>query len=177
MKPILMIVAGILCFAFLLSFVGCSDKTEPAPENTFSKAEPAPENTFSPEVTKVLSEILGTTFYDHPLGTVVYDIDGDGIDETVKMVAGRMSGLFSCYLVAETEGNVKYVGEFLSYVGQFLLSEDEPGKLLLYGDSTVVEVFDMNVKGDWIIIEKDGEEVGQDKIVNMLQYRRDNPTE
>jgi hypothetical protein len=130
------------------------------------------------------------------LGTTVYDIDGDGIDETVKMFMGETSGLYSCYLVAETDGNVKYVGYFITNSGTLGLSEDEPGKLLLYSydkdkksyvgdyiklEQYVADVFDIKTEGDLLIIEKDGEEVGlntlvNELIVNELKRKRDNPT-
>ena len=179
MKSIIIAVT-LICSMVLLGATSLSNNVDPEPEKTLSV-----------EATEALGKIEKYDLRQKFINSTVYDIDGDGVDETLEMFFGTTSGVFSCYIIAESDGLVKYVGEFRAN-RTLKLSEDEPGKLLEIGynydnvyyvgdlmegiETYVADVFDLNVNGDWIIIEKDGEEVGRDKIVNMLQYRRDNPT-
>ena len=158
--------------------------------------DPEPEKILSVEATEALGKIEKYDLRQKFINSTVYDIDGDGVDETLEMFFGTTSGVFSCYIIAETDGNVKYVGYFITNSGSLALSEDEPGKLLMYGynydniyyvgdyiegiEKYVADVFDIKTEGDLLIIEKDGEEVGQNTlvdelIVNVLKQKRDNP--
>jgi len=131
----------------------------------------ADEMALSDEAMEVLETVKNTAV----LETAFFDIDGNGFDEELTLYQGNTSGLRSFFITAAVEGEIRYVCEYrggtLSYpdFGAYKFETDPDGKLMLAAGEDYQELYDITVKGDRIIVSKDGREIG----ANMMDLRLD----
>ena len=95
------------------------------------------------------------------LGTAVYDIDNDGIDEICGLGFGPTSGLFTFTVTVWEIDAVEYKSIFCTEHYALSLVENEDGTIQVrgetYGENPVVHYFDISIENGNVILSENGE--------------------